>query len=100
MRGRPDPGEWGNSLTVQIADHPRATSIIPAQVIGAAQSEPFALADGQQIQLTVTVRRVASNETVTLHAADFPNIAAAAAAEVAAAIGRQTTFRPPDLRRV
>jgi phage tail sheath protein FI len=92
MRGRPDPGEWGNSLTVQIADHPRGTSIIPAQVIGAAQSEPFVLADGQQIQFTVTVRGVSSTETVTFHTADFANIAAAAASEVAAAIGRQTTL--------
>jgi hypothetical protein len=92
MRGRPDPGEWGNSLTVQIADHPRGTSIIPAQVIGAARSEPFVLTDGQQIQFTVTVSSVASTETVTFHTADFANIAAAAAVEVVAAIGRQTTL--------
>jgi uncharacterized protein len=88
-RGREDPGRWGNSLSVTIADHPRATTAIPAQVVG-TNAEPFALADGQT--LDVTVNGAGTPASVTFHAADFANIAAASAAEVAAVVGRQTTL--------
>src|SRR5262245_46611835 len=87
IRGRPDPGDWGNSLSVRIADHPRATSLIPAQILGAAAAiEPFALAAGQTLVFTVTVRGTNTVATVTFQTTDFANIAAASASEVAAAI--------------
>jgi uncharacterized protein len=88
-RGREDPGRWGNALSVTIADHPRATTAIPAQVVGTS-AEPFALADGQT--LDVTVNGGATPASVTFRAADFANIGAASAAEVAAVVGRQTTL--------
>lgn len=87
-RGREDPGTWGNDLSVTIADHPRGTSAIPAQIVGAT-SEPFALTDGDT--LVVTVNGGATPVTVTFNTADFANISSASAAEVAAAIKRQTT---------
>jgi phage tail sheath protein FI len=87
MRGTADPGVWGNTLAVTIADHPRGTTAIPAQVIGSA-SEPFALADGQT--LSITVNGGATPAVITFRAADFANIAAASAVEVAASIKKQT----------
>ena len=87
-RGREDPGAWGNDLSVTIADHPRGTSAIPAQIVG-ANAEPFALANGNT--LVVTVNGGAPPVTVTFNTADFANIGSASAAEVAAVINRQTT---------
>jgi hypothetical protein len=88
QRGRPDPGLWGDALSVAVLDHARGNSLIAAQILG-ANPEPFALTDGQTLQVTVNGAAVAT--TVTFHTADFANIAAASSAEVAAAIGRQTT---------
>jgi phage tail sheath protein FI len=88
MRGQADPGAWANSLAVTIADHPHGLTAIPAQVLGAA-TEPFALADGQT--LAVTVNGGAVPVTVTFKSADFANIAAASAAEIAASILKQTS---------
>lgn len=87
-RGREDPGAWGNDLSVTITDHPRGTSAIPGQIVGTT-SEPFALANGDT--LVVTVNGGATPVTVTFNTADFTNIGSASAAEVAAAIKRQTT---------
>jgi uncharacterized protein len=87
-RGRQDPGAWGDALRLSITDHPRGTAEIPAQIIG-ANREPFALVDKQT--LVVTVNGGATPVTITFNSADFANIGAAAAAEVAAAIQRQTT---------
>ena len=87
-RGRQDPGAWGDALRMSITDHPRGTSDIPAQIIG-ANREPFALVAGQT--LVVTVNGGATPVTITFNSADFANIGAASAAEVAAAIQRQTT---------
>lgn len=88
MRGRQDPGVWGNALSVTVADHPRGTSAAPAQIIG-ANVEPFALTSGQTLQ--VTVNGGATPVTITFNAADFANISAASADAVAAVINRQTT---------
>ena len=41
-RGVEDPGDWGNALSVTVADAPRGASAVPAHVAGSAQ-EPFAL---------------------------------------------------------
>jgi len=88
MRGMADPGAWGNAISVTIADHPQGTTAIPAQVTGAA-AEPFALADG--LTLNVTVNGGAIPAAIVFKAADFANIAAASAAEVAASILKQTS---------
>ena len=87
MRGRPDPGAWGNALSVIVVDHPRGGSTIPAQVVGST-AEPFALADGQSMAVAVNG---ATPVTLTFAATAFSNIASASAGEVAAAINRQTT---------
>ena len=93
-RGRADPGTWGNGLSVIVADHPRASSAIPAQIIGTV-TEPFNLAPavGVNQTLQVTANGAAAATTITFDPAtpDFANIAAASAAEVAASINRQTT---------
>src|SRR2546427_1006364 len=47
-RGRADPGTWGNGLSVIVADHPPASSAIPAQIIGTV-TEPFNLAPAVEI---------------------------------------------------
>ena len=82
MRGRPDPGAWGNSLSVIVADHPRGGSTIPAQVVGST-AEPFALADGQSMAVAVNG---AAPITLTFAATAFANIASASTGEVAAAM--------------
>ncbi|MBO0870157.1 MAG: hypothetical protein J2P15_16485, partial [Micromonosporaceae bacterium] len=89
-RGRPDPGAWGSSLTVAVEDNPAGTATVPAHLVG-ANTEPFALADGNTAQFTVTTRGVSNAVTVTFRTADFAVIAAASAQEVAAVINRQTT---------
>jgi hypothetical protein len=86
-RGREDPGVWGNALSVVIADHPRATSAIPAQVVS-LDAAPFALAAGQTLSLTVNGVALPN---IVFAAADFASIGAATAAEVAAVIHRATT---------
>jgi phage tail sheath protein FI len=88
VQGRPDPGVWGNNLTVTIVDHPRGTSAFPAQIIS-ANVEPFALVNGQVLQ--VTVNGGTTPVSITFDAANFPNIGAASADAVAAVINRQTT---------
>ena len=85
-RGHEDPGAWGNSLTVTIVDHPRGSSALPAQIIGARQ-EPFSLADKQTLQITVNG---ATTVTITFNESDFVDIGAALAAEVAAVINART----------
>jgi phage tail sheath protein FI len=87
-RGLEDPGDWGNSLSVGVVDQPRGSSAVPAHVVGTAQ-EPFALADGETLQ--VTVNGAVAPVTVTLPALDFAVVGAASAGEVAAAINRRTT---------
>jgi phage tail sheath protein FI len=87
--GRQDPGEWGNRLAVTVTDHPRATSAIPAQIIG-ANAEPFALSDGQSI--VITVNGGSTPVTLTFNTGAFANIGAASAEEVAATINRQTAI--------
>ncbi|GLZ78606.1 hypothetical protein Afil01_34130 [Actinorhabdospora filicis] len=89
-RGAPDPGAWGNALTVAVEDHPLGSATVPAHVIGST-AEPFALTDGTTATFTVTTRGADAVSTVTFRAADFAVIGAAAAQEVAAAINRQTT---------
>lgn len=86
--GREDPGSWGNELSVTITDHARGSSAIPAQIIG-SNAEPFALSNGQLLQ--ITVNGAITPVTITFNTTDFPNIGAASAAEVATAINRQTT---------
>lgn len=95
VRGRSDPGSWGNGLRITMQDHPRGILEVPAQVTGGTAG-PFALANGQT--LDVTVNGGASPVTVTFVTADFGNIASATAAEVASSIRRQTTaFRAAAL---
>ncbi|MFE0250662.1 hypothetical protein [Streptomyces sp. NPDC059010] len=89
-RGSPDPGTWGNGLTVTVEDHPRGASAVPAQVI-AAKGEPYALADGDTAQLQLTTRGSTSTITVAFRAADFAAIGTASAEEAARAVNRQTT---------
>ncbi|QXJ21274.1 phage tail sheath family protein [Actinomadura graeca] len=86
-RGREDPGAWGNALSVRVADHPRAVVAVPAQVAG-TRTEPFALTDGQVLE--IKVNGVAPAVPVTFRAADLAHPGAASAAEVAAAVARQT----------
>ena len=89
--GQQDPGAWANDLAISIVDHPSLSVDIPAQITG-DEAEPFALADGQT--LTVTVNGGATPATVTFAAADFVAIGSATAAEVIAAIaGATTEFR-------
>ncbi|MFC0597813.1 phage tail sheath family protein [Streptomyces palmae] len=94
-RGRQDPGDWGNRLSVTVAENPRAVSALPAQVRG-AKTGPFALVDQQTLEIHVAGASV----TITFQAADFTTIGAATAAEVAAVIARQTlgvrTVTTPD----
>jgi len=87
-RGYDDPGAWGNELAVTIVDHPRGTSAIPAQILG-VNAEPFALSDGDT--LDITVNGGATPVTITFNSIDFTDIGMASAADVAAAINRQTT---------
>ena len=87
MRGSVDPGNWGNSLAVTISNHPRGSSFIPAQILSTA-AEPFALTNGEQLQVTANGTPV--TPPITFNAANFANIGAATAAEVAAVINRQT----------
>jgi uncharacterized protein len=90
IRGREDPGAWGNQLSVAVVDHPRGSSTVPAQVTSGA-SEPFVLTDGAVLGVKITTRGVASDTSVTFAAADFSTIGAASAQEIADAINRQTT---------
>lgn len=88
LRGSVDPGNWGNSLAVSIADHPRGSSFIPAQIIGlTTAAEPFALTDGELLEITAN----GVDTKITFKAANFANIGAATASEIATAINRQTT---------
>jgi phage tail sheath protein FI len=86
--GQEDPGRWADDLAISIEDHPSLSVDIPAQIAG-DEAEPFALANGQT--LVVTVNGSATPVTVTFAAADFTAIGAATAAEVIAAIARVTT---------
>ena len=87
-RGRQDPGGWGNELRVTVRDHPRGTSFIPAQVQG-ANSEPFAIANGDTLDFTVNGG--AAPVTVTFATSDFATPGAATAVEVVRVIQRSTT---------
>lgn len=85
MLGRLDPGAWGNDLRITVTDHPRGTTQIPAQTVGTT-AEPFPLVAGQTLVASVNG---GAPVTVTFNTADFINIGAASAAEVAAVIRRQ-----------
>ena len=88
-KGRADPGEWGNSLSVQIDSTALGTSGVPAQIIS-ANTELFTLASGNQ--LSVNVDGATAAETITFNAgADFTDITQATAAEIAAVINREST---------
>jgi phage tail sheath protein FI len=90
VRGAPDPGGWGNTLSVAVEPHPLGVASVPAQAVGGT-AEPFALTDGATAQFTVTTRGADQVATVTFRGADFAAIGAASAQEVAAAVNRQTT---------
>ncbi len=85
--GAQDPGEWGDSLTVSVEENPRARSAIVAQVTS-TNAEPFALAAGNQLDVTVNGATVVS---VTFNAADFADITAASAEEVVTVIQAAST---------
>lgn len=85
--GRQDPGVWGNTLAIVTADHPRATSELPAQIVS-LNAAPFALVAGNVLDLTVGGVAVPG---IAMNAVDFTSIGAATAAEVAAVINRATT---------
>jgi uncharacterized protein len=87
LRGREDPGQWGNDLAVQIINHARGISAIPAQMLS-VNAAPFALTDGAT--LDITIDGAAAPVVITFRAPQFQNIAAATAAEVAAAVNRQS----------
>lgn len=87
-RGQPDPGAWGDGITVIVADHPRGTSAIPAQLIGTA-AEPFSLSPGDTLE--ITVNGGSAPVTITFSDTDFTDIDDAAASDVAAAVNEQTT---------
>jgi phage tail sheath protein FI len=89
-RGRPDPGEWGNALTVRVEDHPRGSSRLPAQLVG-TRAEPFAVDVGTPLTVDVVVQGTSSTVTVVMEAAAFATPGAASAEEVARALNRQTT---------
>jgi uncharacterized protein len=89
VRGRADPGVWGNSLSVSIVHHPRATTGVSAHVVGSA-SDPFDVRAPNDT-IAVTIDGATAATTITLSPADFVDPAAATAAEVARAINRQTT---------
>jgi phage tail sheath protein FI len=93
MRGQDDPGEWGNELSVAVADSPQGTSQVPAQIVS-ANAEPFALVANSEI--SVTVNGAATAVRVQFRSADFADIAHATASEVAAVIDRAS----PSLRAV
>ncbi|MGW4229485.1 phage tail sheath C-terminal domain-containing protein [Streptomyces sp. NPDC004980] len=86
QRGREDRGAWGNALSVQVVDHPRATVLLPAQVLGSTK-EPYKLTNGQSL----TVKADGVDVTVLIQSRDFATIGAATATEVSAAVARQTT---------
>jgi hypothetical protein len=87
-RGYQEPGDWGDALAVAAVDHPRGSSELPAQVIG-TESEPFALsADLEALKVTVDGEDLAP---IAFAAADFANIGAATAGEVAAVVNRSAT---------
>jgi hypothetical protein len=91
MRGQPDPGEWGNSLRIGVAESPQGTTQVPAQIVS-ANAEPFTLADTSEI--SVTVNGGATPVRVQFRAGDFADITQATAAEVAAVVDRAS----PSLR--
>ncbi len=64
-----------------------------AAAITGTSAEPFTLTDGDSFTIAVDG---GASQTVTINTADFTNIAAATAAEVAAAINAQTTGLTAD----
>ncbi len=87
--GRPDPGEWGNALSVEIADSPRGNARLQAQIIG-TKTEPFAVP--AEVHLTVQVRGVSTQVNLSFDLAAFATPTAASAEDVAKAINQQTTL--------
>ncbi len=81
-RGQPNPGGWADGLEITVEDNPLGTAEAPAQALS-ANAGPFALADGDQIDVTVDG---AGAQTVTFQTALFADIAQATAEEVAAVI--------------
>lgn len=60
--------------------------------IGSQGAEPFALAAGQTLDMTVVSGGVSSNFTITLDASDFADITNATAEEVAAVLNAHNSF--------
>jgi uncharacterized protein len=87
--GRPDPGEWGNALSVEIKDDPRGSARLPAQIVG-TQVEPFAVPSA--VTVSVQVRGVSTTVQLSFDASDFATPAAASAEDVAKAVNGQTTL--------
>ncbi|KUJ69062.1 hypothetical protein ACZ90_14575 [Streptomyces albus subsp. albus] len=92
-RGRQDPGAWGNRLSVEISEHPRATAAVPAQLRGATTG-PFALADKQ----TLEIRSNGTLATVTFETADFTAIGATIGAATAAEVSTVMARKIPNVR--
>lgn len=86
--GTEDVGQWGDSLAVSIEESPRAQSAVAAQMTS-AETEPFPLADGQQLDITVNDATMVS---ITFNSADFADITLASADEVAAVIRAETSL--------
>ena len=91
-QGREDPGDWGTRSALpsttthaRVPPYPHRSS--------AANTEPFALANGDTLERE---RQRWPGDSDRVRRGDFANIGAATAEEVAAAINRQTTA----LRRV
>ena len=89
MRGRADPGVWGDSLSVGVVHHSRATAGVAAHVVGSS-SDPYDVRTPNN-SIDVTVDGAAAAMTLTLSPADFVDPAAATVAEVSRAINRQST---------
>jgi phage tail sheath protein FI len=88
VRGRSDPGAWGDSLSVAVVDHPRANSPIPAQIVS-TKAEPYDLSGATTLTLSVNG---GTSFNVVFDPGDFANIANASAIEVARVINRKTSF--------
>ena len=66
--GTPDPGDWGNALSVEIEDNPRGSARLPAQIVG-TKTEPFAVP--AEVTVTAQVRGVSTPVKLTFPASDF-----------------------------
>ncbi len=88
--GRPDPGAWGNAVSVRVEDHPLGTAAVPAQLVGAS-AEPFAVPLGSTVSVAVGLASATVTVPLRFTAAEFATPDAASAEEVARSVNRQTT---------